>query len=87
MQKKSGDFDKLSKKLGGGNGQGVNIDDLLKELEALRKKAKELDDLKKKLNGMDPNDLLKELEKLKKLLVTHDKEIEDLKKKLKELQD
>jgi len=36
---------------------------------------------------MDPNDLLKELEKLKKLLVTHDKEIEDLKKKLKELQD
>lgn len=55
----------MAKKLGNGN---INIDDLLKELDALRKKAKELDDLKKKLNGMDPNDLFRELEKLRKLV-------------------
>lgn len=75
----------MAKKLGGPG--GLNIDDLLKELEALRKKAKELDDLKKKLNGVDPNDLIKELDKLKKLLAARDKEIEDLKRKLKEMQD
>ena len=46
---------------------GMNPDDLLKELEAQKKKAKELEDLKKKCGG-DPNDMLKELERLKKQL-------------------
>ena len=63
MQRKAGDLDKVAKKMG-----NINIDDLLKELDALRKKAKELEDLKKKLNGMDPNDLFRELEKLRKLV-------------------
>ncbi len=45
--KKAAELDKLQKKL------GLNPDDLMKELEALRKMKKELDDLKKKF-GMDP---------------------------------
>jgi len=85
MQRKAGDLDKVAKKLGGPG--GLNIDDLLKELDALRKKAKELDDLKKKLNGVDPNDLLKELDKLRKLLAARDKEIEELKKMIKKLEE
>lgn len=45
---------------------GKSPDDIAKELEELRKKQKETDDLKKK-SGMDPQETFKELDKVKKL--------------------
>ncbi len=37
----------------------------MKELEKLRKKAKEMDELKKKTNGKNPDDIVKENDKMK----------------------
>ena len=37
----------------------------MKELDKLRKKGKEMDDLKKKTNGKNPEEMVKENDKLK----------------------
>lgn len=57
--KKNKEMEKLSKDL------GVNPQDLMKELDKLRKKGKEMDDLKKKTNGKNPDEMVKENDKLK----------------------
>ena len=66
-------MDKISKNMG-----GQKPDDLLKELEKLKKKAKEADDLKKKL-GKTPEELAKENDKMKSQIKEKDAIIDKLK--------
>ncbi|CAD8050502.1 unnamed protein product [Paramecium sonneborni] len=64
----------LQKKLFGGKAP----EEISKELEELRKKAKIFDDLQKKIGAKSPDDLLKELENLKKKA----QQFDDINKKL-----
>jgi predicted Rossmann fold nucleotide-binding protein DprA/Smf involved in DNA uptake len=53
------------------------IDDILKDLKDMQKKAADFDKLSKKMGNVSPDDMLKELEALRKKA----KDADDLKKK------